>query len=68
LTYRNDGQALIQYGAAVFLAIIYSIIGVILGIGSLNEQDIFRLFPVLGIILNIIAVLAGGAILYFGGF
>jgi hypothetical protein len=68
LTYKNDGQALIQYGAAVLLAVIYSIIGLILGIRSLKEPDIFRLFPILGIIFNTIAILAGGAILYLGGF
>lgn len=67
LTYRNKGQALIQYGAAVFLALIYSIVGLILGIRSLREPDIFRLFPILGIIFNVIAILADGAILYWGG-
>jgi hypothetical protein len=67
LTYRNKGQALIQYGAAVFLALIYSIVGLILGIRSLREPDIFRLFPILGIIFNAIAILADGAILYWGG-
>jgi hypothetical protein len=68
LTYRNNGQALMQYGAAVLLAIIYSIIGFVLGVRSLKEPDIFRLFPILGIIFNTLALIAGGAILYFGGF
>jgi hypothetical protein len=67
LTYRNNGQALVQYGAAVLLAFIYSLIGIILGIRSLKEPDIFRLFPILGIIFNAIAIIAAGAILYFGG-
>jgi hypothetical protein len=57
-----------QYGAAVLLAIIYSIIGLVLGVRSLKEPDIFRLFPILGIIFNTLALIAGGAILYFGGF
>jgi hypothetical protein len=67
LTYRNNGQALLQYGAAVLLALIYSLIGIILGIRSIREPDIFRLFPILGITFNIIAIIAVGAILYFGG-
>jgi hypothetical protein len=67
LAYRNKGQALAQYGAAVLLAVIYSVIGLILGIRSLREPDIFRLFPILGIVFNAIAILAGGAILYLGG-
>lgn len=68
LTYRNGGQALMQYGAAVLLSLIYSIIGLVLGIRSLKEPDIFRLFPSLGIIFNTMAILAGVAILYFGGY
>lgn len=68
LTYQNNGQALMQYGAAVLLALIYSLVGLILGIRSLKEPDIFRLFPILGIIFNAIAIVAVGAILYFGGY
>jgi hypothetical protein len=68
LTYKNSGQALMQYGAAVLLALIYSVIGLVLGIRSLKEQDIFRLFPILGIIFNALAIIAVGAILYFGGY
>jgi hypothetical protein len=68
LTYKNKGQALVQYGAAVLLAVIYSIAGLILGIRSFREQDIFKLFPILGIVFNAIAIFSGGAILYLGGF
>jgi hypothetical protein len=68
LAYNNGGIALIQYGAAVLLAVIYSAIGLILGIRSLKEQDIFKLFPIVGIVFNTIALLAGGGILYLGGF
>jgi heme/copper-type cytochrome/quinol oxidase subunit 4 len=67
LTYRNNGQAAMQYGAAVLLAVIYAIVGIILGVRSLREKDIFRIFPIFGLLLNIIAVIAGGVILYFGG-
>jgi formate-dependent nitrite reductase membrane component NrfD len=68
LTYKNNGEALMQYGAAVLLAFVYSIVGLILGIRSLKEPDIFRLFPILGIVFNAVAIIATGAILYFGGF
>jgi hypothetical protein len=66
LTYQNDGQALVQYGMAVILSIIYSIVGLVLGIRSLQEKDIFRLFPILGIILNALTLIAGTVIIYFG--
>jgi len=65
-TYLNKGTALMQYGAAVLLAIIYAVAGMILGIRSLTEKDIFRFFPFFGIFLNALAIVAGGIILYLG--
>lgn len=55
-TYNNGGEALIQYAAAGFVAAIFSVAGLILGIMSRTEKDIFKLFPNLGIILNSLAV------------
>ena len=57
LSYRNGGQALIQYAAAAFVAAIFSCLGLILGIMSRFERDIFKLFPNLGILLNLLSVL-----------
>jgi len=57
LSYKNGGQALMQYAAAAFVAAIFSCLGLALGIMSRMEKDIFKLFPNLGIILNLIAVL-----------
>lgn len=65
-TYRNGGAALMQYGAAVLLALFYAVAGLTLGIRSLMEKDIFRFFPVTGIFLNALTVIAGGIILYLG--
>lgn len=65
-TYLNEGTALMQYGAVVLLAIIYAVAGLVLGIRSLMEKDIFRFFPVIGIFLNVLTVIAGGIVLYLG--
>lgn len=65
-TYLNRGTALMQYGAVVLLSMIYAVVGFILGIRSLMEQDIFRFFPIVGIFLNVLAVIAGGIIIYLG--
>lgn len=65
-TYQNKGTALMQYGAVVILAMIYAAAGLALGIRSLTEKDIFRFFPILGILLNSLTVIAGGIILYLG--
>lgn len=65
-TYLNGGAAPMQYGAVVLLAMIYAVAGLVLGIRSLMEQDIFLFFPVVGIFLNVLAVIAGGIIIYLG--
>ena len=56
-TYRDGGQAQIRYAAAALVAAVFSVVGLILGIMSRFERDIFKLFPNLGIILNSVAVL-----------
>jgi hypothetical protein len=55
-SYKNGGQALMQYAAGAFLAAIFSVTGLVLGIMSKFEKDIFKLFPNLGIIFNSVAV------------
>lgn len=65
-TYLNRGTAPMQYGAVVLLAMIYAVAGLILGIRSLMEKDIFRFFPIAGIFLNVLAVIASGIIIYLG--
>lgn len=66
LTYQNKGVAPMQYGTVILLSLIFALVGLGLGIRSNLEKDIYRLFPILGILLNSIAVLASGFILYLG--
>ena len=66
LTYQNKGVAPMQYGTVILLSLIFGLIGLVLGIRSCLEKDIYRLFPVLGIIWNGIALLVCGFILYLG--
>lgn len=65
-TYIAKGVAPMQYGMVIFLSVLYAIIGIVIGIRALLEKDIFRFFPIMGLVLNGIAVLIGGAILYLG--
>lgn len=60
------GEAPMQYGVVILLSLIYAVIGVVIGIRALLEKDIFRFFPIMGIVLNVIAVTAGSIILYLG--
>lgn len=66
LSFLNKGTALPQYGLVLFLSSLFSIAGLVLGIISCTEKDIYRFFPVLGVTLNAIAVFLCGAILYSG--
>lgn len=65
-TYLNKGTALMQYGAVVLLAMVYAVAGLVLGIRSLTEKDIFRFFPIIGIFLNLLTMIASCLILYLG--
>lgn len=65
-TCLNEGAALMQYGAVVLLAMVYAAAGLVLGMRSLTEKDIFRFFPVIGIFLNLLTMAASGIILYLG--
>ena len=65
-TYQNKGVAPMQYGTVILLSLIFALVGFVLGVRSNMEKDIYRLFPILGIVLNSIALLAGGFILYMG--
>lgn len=66
LTYRNGGEALPQYGAAVFLVTLFSLAGLVLGIFSRVEKDNYYLFPHLGIGLNTLCLAMISFILYAG--
>ena len=66
LAYRNNGNAVSRYGAAVFLATLFSLAGMVLGVLSRMEKDNYYLFPHLGIILNLIALAMVSLILYAG--
>lgn len=66
LAYMNKGIAIPQYGMVTFLSFIFSMVGLVLGIVSIMEKDIYRLFPVIGIVFNSIALFMSGSILYLG--
>ena len=68
LSYLHKGTASARYGAAAFLAALFMIIGFVLGIWSATEANKFRLFSVLGIIMNVLAFGILSAILFAGAY
>lgn len=66
LTYQNKGAAPIQYGSVILLSLVFAVTGMVLGILAMLEKDIFKVFPVAGILLNGLTIVAGIFILYIG--
>ena len=64
----GGGESSERYGAAGVLASVFMLVGLFLGISSLMEKDRFKLFPVLGIIFNVIAFLILSLIMYAGAY
>ncbi len=64
LSYSQGGQTRAGYGATGLLAMIFSLIGLVLGVVTLREKGTYRLFPVLGLVLNLAVLGILGWILY----
>ena len=56
LAYLKGGDVPISYGLTGLLSAIFSVVGLILGVLAVQEKEVFKLFPVLGIILNLAAL------------
>lgn len=65
-TVLNKGQALHQYGTVAILTTIFSFVGLGLGIAGVMEKDVYHVFPILGIILNVLSIGVIGIILLSG--
>ena len=63
VTYLSYSQGGVMHGV---LATVYSLIGLILGVLTLRDKDIYRFFPVLGTILNVISLGGISFLLYLG--
>ncbi|MDE7238837.1 MAG: hypothetical protein K2N41_03900 [Lachnospiraceae bacterium] len=68
LTFQTQGNAKSQYGASLFLSMIFSFIGILLGVLAKAEKDKFYFFCYLGIFLNLLALCAISFILYAGAY
>lgn len=64
LSYRSGGQAAESYGITGFFITVFAFVGLLLGIWSRFEKDMFYFFSYLGIVLNTLALLGISVILY----
>lgn len=68
LSFQAQGAAKSEYGASLFLAMIFSFVGIVLGVLAKSEKDKFYFFCYLGIFLNLLALCAISFILYAGAY
>lgn len=66
LSFIQKGATPISYGLTGLLSMIMSLVGLVLGIVTVMEKDYYKLFPALGIILNLLSLLGVGFIVYAG--
>ena len=64
--YRNNGVVALEHGAAVCLAVIMSVIGLCMAIAGRLDPNRYRIFPDLGIGLNLLVLACGAVFLFFG--
>lgn len=56
LAYKRGGDVPVSYGLTGFFAMIFSVVGLVLGGVTVQEKEAFKLFPVMGIVLNLLAL------------
>ena len=67
-SYAKAGEIPLQYGAVAFLTMIFAFVGIVLGVLSKSERDKFYFFSYLGIVLNVLVLVALSVILYAGAY
>lgn len=65
-SYRSGGEAAVKYGFTGVLAMVFALVGEVLGVLTACDRNYYRFFPVLGIILNLFALGGVSLILYAG--
>ncbi len=66
MTYRTAGDTRQGYGFTGLLAALFSLIGLILGVSTLQERENYRIFPVLGTILDLVVLIGLGLLVAWG--
>ena len=66
LSFLLKGQAPVSYGLTGFLALLMSVVGEVLGVVAVFERDRFKLFPITGIVLNLVAIAIVAFVFYMG--
>lgn len=68
LSYLRGGQVPVNYGIAMILALVFAIVGILLGVFAWQEREKFKIFAIIGLVLNGVALAAVSGILYAGSY
>lgn len=68
LSYMRGGQVPVNYGIATILVLLFAIIGCLLGVLAWQEREKFKVFAIIGLVLNAVALLSVSGILYAGSY
>lgn len=66
LSYRSSGEVAVKFGFTGLLATVFSLVGMMLGVVTACDKSYYRFFPVLGTLLNLLALGGVSLILYAG--
>ncbi len=66
VSYLEAGEVPVSYGFTGLFATLFSLVGLCLGVVTASDKNYYRLFPVLGILLNLAALGEVSLILYAG--
>lgn len=64
--YLGNGDVPVGFGFTGLFSTLFSIVGLGLGMATVRDANYYKLFPVLGILLNLAALGSASLILYAG--
>ncbi len=66
VSYVRQGEINDRFGSALFVTLILSVIGIVLGVLARYDTDKFKVIPTVGIVVNTIVILTLGFLLWIG--
>ena len=67
-SYLHKGEPSVRLATAALLASVFMVIGLVLGVFSVKEQEKFWLFRILGIVMNVLSFIVLSLILFAGAY
>ncbi len=66
LAYRQAHEGMIGYGVTGLLATLFALAGLVLAVMQIIKKDVFKLFPVIGLVLNLVVLMGMGLMIFWG--